>query len=160
MLQVQGPTLVRAATTVQHELQKHGEPLKGVLTHQQHQGNTACMQAHSDYFGASPTLRQSYAPQSSQIFGIWKQTKETFETNLSESQKAEMADQNAREEPKTALEDQIAAAQDLKDKKAQEFAYTDLKLAQAKEDLEDARANRSADEKVLMRLKEKCQTTD
>merc|ERR1719504_318238 len=37
-----------------------------------------------------PAPYQSYAPQSSQIFGILKQMKEEFENDLSASQKAEM----------------------------------------------------------------------
>merc|ERR1719243_389195 len=160
LLQLQESKLISIAATVQHELQKHGELLKGVLTHKQHREMAAFMQAPSDYFDASPTFKQSYAPQSGQIFGILKQMKETFETNLSESQKAEMAAQKAYEELKAALEAQIAAAQDLKDKKTQELADTDLKLAQAKEDIEDTRAKLSADEQFLMMLKEKCQMTD
>jgi len=160
LLQLQESKLISIAATLQHELQKHGELLKGVLTHKQHREMAAFMQAPSDYFDASPTFKQSYAPQSGQIFGILKQMKETFETNLSESQKAEMAAQKAYEELKAALEAQIAAAQDLKDKKTQELADTDLKLAQAKEDLEDTRAKLSADEQFLMMLKEKCQMTD
>merc|ERR1719174_3119058 len=120
----------------------------------------AFMQAPSDYFDASPTFKQSYAPQSGQIFGILKQMKETFETNLSESQKAEMAAQKAYEELKVALEAEITAAQDLKDKKTQELASTDEKLAQAKEDIEDTRNSLAADEQFLMMLKEKCQMTD
>merc|ERR1712078_967010 len=71
-----------------------------------------------------------------------------------------MAAQKAYEELKAALEAQIAAAQDLKDKKTQELADTDLKLAQAKQDIEDTRAALSADEQFLMMLKEKCQMTD
>ena len=47
-------------------------------------------QAPSDYFDAEPTFKQSYAPQSGAIFGILKQMKETFETNLESSQKEEM----------------------------------------------------------------------
>ena len=46
--------------------------------------------APSDYFDAEPTFKQSYAPQSGAIFGILKQMKETFETNLENSQKEEM----------------------------------------------------------------------
>merc|ERR1719243_84829 len=160
LLQLQESKLISIAATLQHELQKHGELLKGVLTHKQHREMAAFVQAPSDYFDASPTFKQSYAPQSGQIFGILKQMKETFENNLSESQKAEMAAQKAYEELKAALEAQIAAAQDLKDKKTQELADTDLKLAQAKEDLEDTRAKLSADEQFLMMLKEKCQMTD
>merc|ERR1719515_673453 len=160
LLQVQESKLLSVAATLQHELKKHGELLKGVLTHKQHREVAAFVQAPSDYFDASPTFKQSYAPQSGQIFGILKQMKETFETNLSESQKAEMAAQKAYEELKAALEAQIAAAQDLKDKKTQELADTDLKLAQAKEDLEDTQAKLSADEEFLRMLKEKCQMTD
>merc|ERR1719326_267342 len=158
--QLQESKLVSVAATLGHELQKHGELLRGVLTHKQQREVAAFVQAPSDYFDASPTFKQSYAPQSGQIFGILKQMKETFENNLSESQKAEMAAQKAYEELKAALEAQIAAAQDLKDKKTQELADTDLKLAQAKEDLEDTQAKLSADEKFLMMLKEKCQMTD
>merc|ERR1719473_84625 len=158
--QLQESKLVSVAATLGHELQKHGELLRGVLTHKQQREVAAFVQAPSDYFDASPTFKQSYAPQSGQIFGILKQMKETFENNLSESQKAEMAAQKAYEELKAALEAQIAAAQDMKDKKTQELADTDLKLAQAKEDLEDTRAKLSADEQFLMMLKEKCQMTD
>merc|ERR1719515_232722 len=158
--QLQESKLVSVAATLAHELQKHGELLRGVLTHKQQREVAAFVQAPSDYFDASPTFKQSYAPQSGQIFGILKQMKETFENNLSESQKAEMAAQKAYEELKAALEAQIAAAQDLKDKKTQELADTDLKLAQAKEDIEDTRAKLSADEQFLMMLKEKCQMTD
>merc|ERR1719243_299456 len=160
LLQLQESKLISIAATLQHELQKHGELLKGVLTHKQHREMAAFMQAPSDFFDASPIFKQSYAPQSGQIFGILKQMKETFETNLSESQKAEMAAQKAYEELKAALEAQIAAAQDAIDKKTQELADTDEKLANSKEDLEDTRAKLSADEEFLRMLKEKCQMTD
>merc|ERR1719428_673945 len=120
----------------------------------------AFVQAPSDYFDASPTFKQSYAPQSGQIFGILKQMKETFESNLSASQKEEMANQKAYEDLKAAKEEEIAAGQAQIDTKTQELADTDLKLAQAKEDIEDTRAKLSADEQFLMMLKEKCQMTD
>merc|ERR1719243_69064 len=160
LLQLQESKLISIAATLQHELQKHGELLKGVLTHKQHREMAAFVQAPSDYFDASPTFKQSYAPQSGQIFGILKQMKETFENNLSESQKAEMAAQKAYEELKAAKEEQIAAGQAQIDTKTQELADTDQKLAQAKQDIEDTRAKLSADEQFLMMLKEKCQMTD
>jgi len=54
----------------------------------------------------------------------------------------ELAKFNAEEkELRAALEAQIAAVQDLKDKKTLVLADTDSKLALAKGDLEDARAN-------------------
>merc|ERR1711957_49117 len=111
-------------------------------------------------FDAEPTFKQSYAPQSGAIFGILKQMKETFETNLSASQKEEMANQKAYEDLKAAKETEIAAGQAQLDSKAQELADTDEKNAQAKEDIADTTKSLSADEQFLMMLKEKCSMTD
>merc|ERR1712066_71166 len=94
------------------------------------------------------------------IFGILRQMKETFEANLSDAQKEEMANQKAYEDLKAAKEAEIAAGQAQIDAKTQELADTDEKLAQAKEDIEDTRNSLAADEKFLMMLKEKCQMTD
>merc|ERR1719386_74565 len=118
------------------------------------------IQAPQDYFDAEPTFKQSYAPQSGEIFGILKQMKETFETNLSASQKEEMANQKAYEELKAAKEEEIKAGQAQIDSKTQELADTDEKNAQAKEDIEDTKKSLSADEQFLMMLKEKCSMTD
>merc|ERR1712160_100265 len=101
-----------------------------------------------------------YAPQSGEIFGILRQMKETFEANLSDAQKEEMANQKAYEDLKAAKEAEIAAGQAQIDTKTQELADTDEKNAQAKEDVADTRASLSADEQFLMMLKEKCQMTD
>merc|ERR1711990_1347617 len=98
--------------------------------------------------------------QSGEIFGILRQMKETFEANLSDAQKEEMANQKAYEDLKAAKEAEIAAGQAQIDTKTQELADTDEKLAQAKEDIEDTRNSLAADEKFLMMLKEKCQMTD
>jgi len=86
--------------------------------------------------------------------------KETFETNLSDSQKEEMQNQRAYEDLKKAKEREIAAGQQQIDTKTQELASTDEKNAQAKEDLEDTRNTLSADEEFLLMLKEKCSVTD
>merc|ERR1740133_469752 len=86
--------------------------------------------------------------------------KETFETNLSSSQKEEMANQKAYEDLKAAKEDEIKAGQAQIDTKTQELADTDEKNAQAKEDVEDTKKSLSADEQFLMMLKEKCSMTD
>merc|ERR1712157_88245 len=102
----------------------------------------------------------SYAPQSGEIFGILKQMKETFESNLSASQKEEMANQKAYEELKAAKEAEIKAGKEQIDNKTQEIADTDKKNAQAKEDVADTKKSLSADEQFLMMLKEKCSMTD
>merc|ERR1712157_633040 len=61
---------------------------------------------------------------------------------------------------KAAKEEEIAAGQSQIDTKTQELADTDLKLAQAKEDVADTKSSLSADEQFLIMLKEKCQMTD
>merc|ERR1719416_302651 len=118
------------------------------------------VQSPQDYFDSAPTFKQSYAPQSGEIFGILRQMRETFESNLSASQKEELANQKAYEELKAAKEEQIQAGQAQLDTKTQELATTDEQNAQAKVDLEDTKASLSADEQFLMMLKEKCQMTD
>merc|ERR1719388_124108 len=153
-------TQMQLQTTLEHELNKHESMLHGVLTKSQRKLIASFVQAPEDYFDAEPTFKQSYAPQSGEIFGILKQMKETFESNLSQSQKDELANQKAYEDLKAAKEEEIAAAQAQIDTKTRELATTDEKLAQAKQDIEDTRASLSADEQFLMNLKEKCAMTD
>merc|ERR1711920_154500 len=160
LLQLPRSHILGVAATLQHEMQNHATILQGVLTHSERKAVNAFIQAPEDYFDASPTFKQSYAPQSGEIFGILRQMKETFEANLSDAQKEEMANQKAYEDLKAAKEAEIAAGQAQIDTKTQELADTDEKLAQAKEDIEDTRNSLAADEKFLMMLKEKCQMTD
>merc|ERR1711920_1037410 len=128
LLQMPRSHMLGVATTLQHELQKHAALLQGVLTHSERKAASAFIQAPEDYFDASPTFKQSYAPQSGEIFGILKQMKETFETNLADSQKEEQANQKAYEDLKAAKTEEIKAGQDQIDKKTQELASTDEKL--------------------------------
>merc|ERR1712038_1894740 len=92
--------------------------------------------------------------------GILTQMLETFEANLSQSQKEEMENQKAYEDLKAAKEAEIAAGQEQIDKKTAELADTDEENAQAKEDIEDTKKSLAADEQFLMMLKEKCAMTD
>merc|ERR1719146_613408 len=158
--QVKSEDLLNIAVTLKFQFHKHRDILAEITTPAQHKAIAAFVQAPGDYFDAEPTFKQSYAPQSGQIFGILKQMKETFETNLSNSQKEEMQAQAAYQDLKAAKETEIKAGTELKDKKTQELADTDEKNAQAKQDLEDTRNSLSADQKFLMNLKETCQMTD
>jgi len=146
----------QVAATLESAMHKHGN----LMTHTQRKMVTAFIQSPQDYFDAAPTFKQSYAPQSGEIFGILKQMKESFETNLADTQKDEQANQKAYEDLKAAKEEEIAAGQDQLDKKTEEQASTDEKLANAKEDLEDTKKSLGADEEFLAMLKEKCSTTD
>jgi len=160
LLQLPKSHLQGIASTIQYQMSKHNTVLQGVLTHTERRAIAAFIQSPEDYFDASPTFKQSYAPQSGEIFGILKQMKESFETNLADSQKEEMANQKAYEDLKAAKTDEIKAGQDQIDTKTQELASTDEKLAESKESLEDTKTSLSADEEFLMMLKEKCSTTD
>eukprot|EP00448_Togula_jolla_P041852 CAMPEP_0170621270 /NCGR_PEP_ID=MMETSP0224-20130122/28513_1 /TAXON_ID=285029 /ORGANISM="Togula jolla, Strain CCCM 725" /LENGTH=695 /DNA_ID=CAMNT_0010947521 /DNA_START=60 /DNA_END=2147 /DNA_ORIENTATION=- len=160
LLQMPRSHVLGVAATLQHEMEKHASLLQGVLTPSEKRVVSTFIQAPADYFDASPTFKQSYAPQSGEIFGILKQMQETFESDLSASQKEELANQKAYEDLKAAKEAQISAGQDQIDAKTQELADTDLGAAQAKQDVEDTKASLSADEQFLMMLKEKCQMTD
>jgi hypothetical protein len=160
LMQMPKSHMAGLVASVQNVMQKQASVLTGVLTHKERRAIASFVQSPEDYFDAEPTFKQSYAPQSGEIFGILKQMKETFETNLSASQKEEMANQKAYEELKAAKEEEIKAGQEQIDTKTQELADTDEKNAQAKEDVEDTKKSLSADEQFLMMLKEKCSMTD
>ena len=160
LLQMSSRQMSDVATILGHEMQKHADLLAGVLKPSERKMVAAFVQAPEDYFDAEPTFKQSYAPASGQIFGILKQMKETFESNLSQSQKDELANQKSYEDLKAAKEEEIAAGQEQIDTKTQELATTDEKLAMSKQDLTDTKAGLSEDEKFLMMLKEKCQGSD
>merc|ERR1719158_2630160 len=160
MLQVPASHMLGVAATLQHELSQHSSMLQGVLAPSARRTIAAFVQSPEDYFDAAPTFKQSYAPASGQIFGILKQMKETFETDLADLQKEELSNQKAYEELKAAKEAEIAAAEEQVTIKTEELATTNEKLAEAKQDLEDTMEQLSADQKYLVNLKEKCSLTD
>merc|ERR1719350_1775170 len=90
LLQMPRSHVLGVAATLQFQLSKHAPLLEGVLTPKERRAAAAFIQSPGDYFDAAPTFKQSYAPQSGEIFGILRQMRETFESNLSESQKEEM----------------------------------------------------------------------
>merc|ERR1740127_245846 len=143
-------SLAQVASIMKHHL--GSKAVQGTISPTQKQSITAFLQ--------QPAGFQSYAPASGQIFGILKQMKETFESNLSQSQKDELAAQDAFSQLKSAKQAEIAAAKKQLDNKSVELANTDEANAQAKEDLADTRNALSADTKFLLDLKEKCRMTD
>jgi len=134
--------------TVQHVLQKHQE----MMTPHQVKVAKAFMQHQAQATGK--------APASGEIFGMLKQMKETFETNLADAQKQDAEDQKSYEDMKAAKESEIKAGTELSDTKTQELASTDEKNAQSKEDLENTRDVLAADEDFLADLKERCENMD
>jgi hypothetical protein len=161
LMQMSSETLINVAVKIEGQLHKHAKAVQQ-LSKQQQETVAAFLQAPTSYLeeGAAPGFGKSYAPQSGAIFGILKQMKETFETNLASSQKEEMESQQAYEDLKAAKEAEISAGKDQAATKTQELADTDEANAQAKQDLEDTRNSLAADQKFLMNLKETCQNTD
>merc|ERR1719401_2694391 len=112
LIQLPRSHMVGIAATLQFQMSKHSTLLEGVLTPKERRAVASFVQSPEDYFDAAPTFKQSYAPQSGEIFGILRQMRETFESNLSASQKEEMANQKAYEELKAAKEAEIKAGQE------------------------------------------------
>jgi len=135
-------------------MSQHEALLQGTITpHQRRLIQGAFLQAPGAKFA-------SYQPASSEIFGILRQMKETFEGNLADSQKEELSNAKAYEEQKAAKEDEIRAISHSLDEKRTQLAKSDETNAQSKEDLEDTQDSLSVDDNFLIDLKERCKTTD
>merc|ERR1719389_349167 len=101
---------------------------------------------------------QAHEPQSGAIFGVLKQMKETFETNMEEGKKEESEGAAQYEELKTTKETQLNAANEKIFRKGQELAKARETAANNKEDLDDTQATLEADTEFLAKLKEQCAT--
>merc|ERR1719160_571086 len=102
----------------------------------------------------------SYQPQSGQIFGILKQMKEEFESNLSTEQKTEEQAVEDFSSLKKAKEYEIDASAAQIKQKTQDAADAANKLAESKENLESTREALGAEKQFLEELKLRCQQTD
>jgi hypothetical protein len=133
-------------------LQKHSAKLpKGLrkgLSQKQHGLVMSFMQ--------EGTSLRSKQPASGAIFGILKQMKESFETNLASSQKEETQATEEYAELKETKSAQIKSSSDLSESKSIELAEAGDKKAQAKQDLEDTGVQLETDTKFLANVQEKC----
>merc|ERR1719379_2132330 len=116
--------MLEISAMIDIQFKKHKALLEEIITPAQRKAVSLFVQGPGDYFDEQPSFKQSYAPQSGEIFGILKQMKETFETNLAASQKEEMQNQAAYEDLKAAKEEEIKAGQAQLDTKTQELADT------------------------------------
>lgn len=142
--------MINIAAVLRHHKYKYSDMMDTVMTPEQKQELSAFLEAPF----------KSYAPQSGAIFGILKNMKENFETNLSSSQKEETENQKAYENLKEAKEEEISAGQEQINVKSTQLGETDEKLVNAKQQIKDTKSSLSADEAFLLDLKEKCQLTD
>merc|ERR1719156_163627 len=135
---------VNVAATLQDLLRRHKQLFAESLTPRQRKvlaAFSSFAQQPDDYFNEAPVTTQAGAPgASAEIFGILKQMKESFETNLAASQKEEVTNVGTYEDLKSAKEAEIAAAQDQVETKSGQMATADEKRATDKEDLSDTQA--------------------
>merc|ERR1719310_499914 len=101
-----------------------------------------------------------YAPESGAIFGILKQMKEEFESNIASSAEEESKAMSEYNSMKKAKTDQMTAAEDLSKSKTILLGETKAKLAMDKDDLKDTTAQLAADTKFLENVKATCATAD
>jgi len=139
---------------LKHRLMNHEEFLKQIYTPRQRKAMNSWIEEAS-YEGSF-----SKAPASGEIFGMLKQMKESFETNMANSKKEEEQSQKDYEDLKAAKTDEITAATELIGTKTQELASADEKNVQSKESLEDTQNVLAADSKFLANLKEQCAAMD
>merc|ERR1719158_1597781 len=107
-----------------------------------------------------PVAAKSYNSQSGAIFGILKQMKETFQTNLADQTKDEEHATQQFGDLKSAKTKEMKAASDQIDANEAELASTKQKLSDAKQDLADTRDALEADTAFLADLKSKCSDMD
>jgi len=152
-LQVSMASTLQAAS-LRHQLKRYASRLPTSITLDQQRLVESFLQAQGGTRGLS------LQPQSGEIFGILKAMKESFETNLHQSQKEETANNNAYEDLKKAKDDEIVAGRDLIETKTQELASTNEKNAQSKQDIEDTRNTLAANTEYLANLQGQCQNID
>jgi len=157
-LQDSSTATLSVVATMEKELRVHKDLLREVITPEQRRKIRSFAQ-DPDAFLQSESSSQSSAP-SAEIYGMLKQMKETFETNLAASQREETENQHAYEDVKSAKKAEIAAGQSQLDTKTEELAATDQKNAASKEDSEDTQASLEADTKFLADLKDRCAAVD
>merc|ERR1719240_1000653 len=99
-------------------------------------------------------------PASGEIFGVLKQMKESFETNLANSQKEETQAEAEYEQLKAAKTEELAAANSQVEAKTVSKAEADEAVAQDTQDKKDTTAAMEADTEFLADLKSKCAVAD
>jgi DNA repair exonuclease SbcCD ATPase subunit len=146
-------------------LHEHSDAVKQMLTKKQRKTIEAFVQSPDDFLDSGLNAKNRkqalvQAAPSAEIFGVLKQMKEGFETNLGASQAEEMKAQAEYSAVKAAKDKEIAAGQSQIDTKTSLLADTDLKNAQSKKQLAETQATLAADSEFLGKLKEQCALFD
>merc|ERR1719313_274319 len=103
---------------------------------------------------------QNQSPGSEVVFGILKQMKETFETNLADAQASEAESQDDFLRLKASKSKELNAGRQNLAAKEQDLGATTEELAAAKQSLDDTKATVKADTKSLLSAKKRCKAAD
>merc|ERR1719161_2778243 len=133
--------------------------VQAVLAKHQHKHGMSFLQGPVSAMLQTNAKGKSKAP-SSQIFGILKGMKESFEQNLASAKSEEELAIQQFAELQKAKTSEIAAAEDLVETKTVEKAKAKEINAHGKEDLADTRAQLSADNEFLSNLNLKCDNAE
>jgi chromosome segregation ATPase len=106
------------------------------------------------------TLAMEKTPASGEIYGVLKQMKESFETNLESDKKEEAKAAEEYVQMKEAKTAELAAANSQIESKTVELGATEQSFAQATQDKKDTEASLEADQGFLADLKDKCAVAD
>merc|ERR1719379_1191045 len=141
---------IKVVTDLHSTLHKQSAAVAHMLSVQQRKTIEAFMQSPEDFLDSGlnakkPKQALVQAAPSAEIFGVLKQMKEGFETNLGQSQAEEMKAQSEYEGVKAGKEKEMAAGQAQVDTKTSLLADTDEKNAQSKKTLEETQATMAAD---------------
>merc|ERR1719313_579500 len=148
---------VMQMTNLKFQVHKQDDVTSRVLNANQKKVLTSFLQAPDEFMQRHAALIQtSAAAPSAEIFGVLKQMKEGFETNLAASQEEEMKAQGEYEDVKKGKQEEIAAGTAQIDTKTNELADSDEKNAQSKKLLAETRTTLEADTEFLAKLKEQC----
>merc|ERR1719502_2158866 len=106
------------------------------------------------------SFEQESAPQSGAIFGILKQMKETFETNMETGKKEEAQSAADFDSLSATKNEQLKAAKDKIFTKSEELAKANEVAATSKESLDDTSNTLAANTEFLANLKKQCADID
>jgi chromosome segregation ATPase len=161
-LQTGHTEVLKSVAELKDQLNQHQNLLKQALSKKQRKSLSSFLDTPEPFLASEGTslLQVSASAPSDQIFGLLKQMKEDFETNLAASQKEELKAQGEYEDVKKGKTEEVAAGESQIETKTQELADSDEKNAISKETLEETRATLAADTEFLANLKEQCKNVD
>lgn len=146
-------SFIEVQNVLRHHMERHQEIMGEKLSSRQHEVVMSLLQGGNSIM----SFRKSgmKAP-SSAIFGILKQMKEEFETNLKTQAEEEEEAVAKFKELKASKTQEIKAGEDQIEVKTVEMADAKEKNAKSKVDLEETNVAFKADKEFLINLKLKC----